>query len=365
LPAVLGGKIIGRFFFACGYNRFSERLFPVHHVQRFAMLQVQRAQPVQSMSMLDWQSMMQFIGLSQSDLDFLHAHSEFFEQYVNHIVDTFYQEVNRLPQLCSIIEKHSSIDRLKQTAKKYILSMSGPIIDENYVAERAKVGIVHVRVQLSQDWVILSAVIYGQIFRKLCTETNNMPLYESFVKRLAFDSTIMIDQYMTTTITNRAFEQYRKEMEAWIKEIREYSGQINDISENLALAATSTTESQNNIAGAMASLTQNIQAIQKVSTFIMDISQQTNLLGLNASIEAAHAGEQGRGFNIVAQEIRKLAIHSQDSVREINQMVHLILEQTLKVDSQIHQAVANSEEQNAATEELRAIIQSLNDLCNR
>ncbi|EWS97986.1 chemotaxis protein [Pseudoalteromonas sp. SCSIO_11900] len=104
------------------------------------------------------------------------------------------------------------------------------------------------------------------------------------------------------------------------------------------------------------SLSEQSKKINSVLSVIGGIAEQTNLLALNAAIEAARAGEQGRGFAVVADEVRSLASRTQDSTLEINEMLS---ELHNLVTAAVGAMQASQQSCNRSVESSRAISESL------
>ncbi|MHA7811427.1 MAG: methyl-accepting chemotaxis protein [Marinobacter adhaerens] len=120
-----------------------------------------------------------------------------------------------------------------------------------------------------------------------------------------------------------------------------------------------------NSASSVEALAENSHEISHAITEIRGIAEQTNLLALNAAIEAARAGEQGRGFAVVADEVRKLAQRVQDSTDQIQGTIDRLLR---AINTAVNQMTGSSEDATRCVEESeegRRALEAINDVVSR
>ncbi|WP_164545662.1 methyl-accepting chemotaxis protein [Paenibacillus albus] len=118
---------------------------------------------------------------------------------------------------------------------------------------------------------------------------------------------------LTSVTVNEKFEMIRNSSESLAASVEEMTATSNQ----LASGFSSINSEMDQLSSKSTALLQDIGAIQSIIGVVQELADTSNLLGLNAAIEAAHAGQYGRGFSVVANEIRKMANQSKDASNTI------------------------------------------------
>ncbi|MDO6444932.1 methyl-accepting chemotaxis protein [Colwellia sp. 1_MG-2023] len=222
--------------------------------------------------------------------------------------------------------------------------ISTPIIEVAAVAERVASGDLTMSIeQTSNDEV-------GQLQKAIQLMVANLSSMVSTISGISLQQASTSEELAAiTTQTNRTVAEQQSISEQLATAMQEMGSTVNEIAQSTATTSTAVDSIQGKVLEGSNKLNETYQSIMNMATQIQEseqsvkrvrsdfdqvvnilgvikgIADQTNLLALNAAIEAARAGEQGRGFAVVADEVRQLAQRTQDSTKEIDNMINTIV----------------------------------------
>ena len=252
-------------------------------------------------------NLLSYTGLTQDDLQVMRGQKHLAE-LADMVAERFYGHVLGFPELRDIIEKNSSVDRLRRTLTTYFRSLFSGNYDDEMVDGRLRIGMVHDRIKLPLGaylgaWTIIDEIVIEEIMKI----EDPLPVLKSW-RRLTQTDTLLVAQSF---------------IDARESEVRMLLESVNRVQEQ------------------MGHLSHQGQQIGQVVEGIRDVAEQTKLLSLNARIEAAHAGEHGRGFSVVAEEVRRLAGKTADSLESISDINDASKQALDSVDEAMNEAVSH------------------------
>ncbi|MDM5317809.1 globin-coupled sensor protein [Fictibacillus sp. b24] len=338
----------------------------------------------------EWQKQLDMISLTTDDLAIIRSLKPLIFENIAKIVDQFYRNIEHVPGLMDIIQKHSSVKRLQVTLIKHIQEMFDGVIDLEYIEQRRVIAHIHFKIGLQPKWYICSfqdmLLSFLSILDQHIENRNDYQLaVKAVTKLLNFEQQIVLEAFELEQIKERAKHEEQKQQIALsvgdsVEELASISEQTSaalqeltskadevvvfakdtaesaaDVSKN-SLAGKSKLDGHQNmilkvkeqsqqISAELINLEQATVKINDVVDIVTAIAEQTNLLSLNAAIEAARAGEAGKGFSVVAHEVRKLADQTKTSVSGVSELVkntHKRIEAVSQSVESIHHYINDS-----------------------
>jgi methyl-accepting chemotaxis protein len=154
----------------------------------------------------------------------------------------------------------------------------------------------------------------------------------------------------------------QERLEQAVRTLSATSEEVMAFAEELASSAEELARRMGAVEKMKREMEEQINRTEEILTFIKNIAMNSNILGINAAIEAARAGKEGKGFSIIANEVRKMAENSAASVKKIEMIAEEIKQKMSSISEEIGKTFELSKNQASTSSEISNAIQELNKL---
>ena len=323
------------------------------------------------------------LNLSEEDLKIIKSLQPIVKENISLLVDSFYERILQVPELNTIINTHSTLDRLRNTLSGHIVELFNVKFDSSFLEKRLQVAKIHFHIGLKPAWYMgafqsITESLIDIIYSSLSNKNEIPPIIKAITKIISLEQQIVLEQYEN---------ENRLAKEAQYEEVKQdLKGKIVDISTSLVALSQQTSasvetliqnsdvvkdivkqsseetfktqefvkdgqvqmntlhhtiekvvEDTEHMEKMVSSLEESSIEILNVVQIVKEIADQTNLLALNSAIEAARAGEHGKGFAVVSDEVRKLAMQTKQAVDTIHQLISNSSDYTTRVTSSLQE----------------------------
>ncbi|HZY30548.1 MAG TPA: globin-coupled sensor protein, partial [Candidatus Methylomirabilis sp.] len=345
-----------------------------------------------------------FVRFTEQDVRCLKELEVFAKTHVDEIVEEFYANLLQFDEMKAIFRNTGvSVESLKATQRQYILELFSGAYDEDYFERRLRIGAVHNRIGLSPRWYlgaysVLAQSIYTFIDKRYRFRTVKRLKYLLAMKKiLSLDQALAIETYIHALVGKisegiNAIRETAESLASASSEIlaattqqasgtaeeatvvQETSTTVDEVKQTAQVSAQKaravaeaaqksaqvsqdgrraveesikrTQEAKGRmetIAERILALSEQGQAIGEIVATVNDLAEQSNLLAVNAAIEAAKAGEAGKGFAVIAAEVKALAEQSKQATAQVRGILNEIQRATQAAVMAAEQGVNASE----------------------